>query len=251
MSYLLSCYNTLAQSRHGMLIRTSASFGHIFEDTQNRIVGCFNEDRLDAYCVFSFKPTMQDTMFQNDIFVKELVYNNPKSLNRILTFLSTQSDQINNIIINTQEEDFYHLFPDPRDGSNRIIPSVYHESNTAGVGIMYRVVDIPGLVNTLFSKVDYDGKLKLKLTLSDSLYLKNSGSYYISFSDNEGSISDDKEPDVELVTDISPFSSLVMGSVRLGSLLRLGLANLSDDKYYPILMRIFSKEEKPICMTPF
>ncbi len=249
-THFMSCYERFARAHHGMFLRNAAYFARVLDDTSNRMVGCFDGDRLDAYCVFDFKSAMPDNFLMNELVVKELVYNSAQSLGEIFTFLSTQADQVNRVVINTQDDEFYHIFADPRDGSNHIIPSVYHECNTSGVGIMYRVVDIPAMANSIFDNLNFDGRLKLRLKIEDNFFPKNTGEYYIQFSDGNGRISDEKNTDVTLKMDIARFSSLAVGAASLPGLLRLGLGTISDENYIPTLDRIFARE-KPMCMTAF
>ena len=90
-----------------------------------------------------------EDFIRNDIHVRELVYETPAALSELLTFLHTQADQIRTIILETQDEFFHHLLLDPRNDSASLIPSVFHESNIQGVGIMVRVVDVPGVFRRL------------------------------------------------------------------------------------------------------
>jgi hypothetical protein len=55
--------------------------------------------------------------------------------------------------------------------------------------------------------------------------------------------------DVELFIDVAGLTSVLAGTVRLQSLCRYGLAEVSDRAYVPILDRLFSVAQKPRCTT--
>ena len=99
----------------------------------------------------------------------------------MLTFLHTQADQIRHVIVNTQDEYFHYLLLDPRNNSQRLIPDVYHESNTQGVGLMYRVIDVPGMFDLLHERNFGGQTCTLELNIVDSFLPENAGSTLLRF----------------------------------------------------------------------
>jgi hypothetical protein len=56
---------------------------------------------------------------------------------------------------------------------------------------------------------------------------------------------------VEVRLAIEDFSSLLMGTVTFGSLHNYGRARVSEDDYVDILTRVFTVQQKPMCVTAF
>jgi predicted acetyltransferase len=214
-----------------------------------RIVGYEKDGRISGYLVFTFKHG--ESFLLNDLVVREFIYENSAALSELLTFLHTQADQVRHILFTTQDETFHHVLLDPRNGSPNLIPSVYHESNVQGVGLAYRVIDVPAMFRALAGR-DFGGQTcRLKLTVRDGFLPENAGSMLLSFERGEMRIVANGGCDVELGLDIAEFSSLLVGAVNLRSLYRYGLADLSDRRYVAVVDRIFAVLDKPMCTTPF
>jgi predicted acetyltransferase len=212
-------------------------------------VGYEKDGRVLGYLVFTWE--LSDHFIVHDLHVKELMAESQKALLELMTFLNAQADQVRFVIINTQDEHFAHLLTDPRNDSGRFIPDVYHETNTQGVGLMYRVIDVPGLLERL-QPHDFGGQTcTVRLIINDSFLPENAGSTVLRFERGQGRRVDNAPPDVEVGLDIADFTSLLVGTINLSSLLRYGLAHISDPAYIPTLDRIFHVYEKPICTTPF
>jgi predicted acetyltransferase len=140
---------------------------------------------------------------------------------------------------------------DPRNGSDNILTSVYHESNRQGVGVMYRVTD-PKMVFEALRGHDINGRsCRLKLTVRDTLIKENNGSLIIHFNNGRAAIVEAGEFDTEVELDIADFSSLIVGAVSFNALLRYGIAQISDHRYADTVDRIFTMPGKPICLAAF
>jgi predicted acetyltransferase len=186
----------------------------------------------------------------NDIVVRELLYADAAALHGLLAFLQTQADQIERIHFHSFDDDLHLLFNDVRDGSDHLIPSVYHQSNRQGVGLMYRVIDLPALLAGLPERKGVDGLPGgVRLTLQDSFYSRSEGSWVLGWGDGRPRILPETRADVELTLDIAEFSSWMMGVTDLATLLRLGLARLSKPSAAPLLAEWFDFARKPVCYT--
>jgi hypothetical protein len=149
------------------------------------------------------------------------------------------------------DEDFHHLLLDPRDGSGKLIPSVYHQSNTQGVGLMYRVIDVPGIFD-LLTEHNFGGQTcTLKLTIDDSFLPENAGATLLVFEGGHVQRLESGDHDVEVRMTIEDFSSLLAGTVSFLSLYHYGLAKVSDIDYVEAVDRLFAVVHKPMCMTHF
>jgi predicted acetyltransferase len=192
-----------------------------------------------------------ESFIVNDIHVRELVYETPEALLELMTFLQSQADQIRRIILNTQDEGFHHILQDPRNGNPDLIPSVYHESNVQGVGLMYRVIDVPGIFDLLKGHNFGGQTLHLALTIEDSFLPENAGTTLLSFEGGYAELDTEKEAEVEVAIDIAEFSSLLMGVIDFGRLYHYGLADISDKAYVDLVDQLFAVRDKPLCTTPF
>jgi len=248
---LNDCYLRLLQKTNGLIENSEFMLAQLFDSERLKLVGYWHEDRLQGYLAFQFEPVQDGNFLRNNLNVRFLVTETPEALLGLLAFLRTQADQIETIILNTHDDDFHLLLHDPRNGSQNLLPSVYHESNVQGVGIMYRVIDVPRLFAVL-RQHNFGGQTcRLKLTLSDGFFPENAGSWVIDFVDGRPQLAAPEAYDVELMVDVAEFSSLAVGAVTLKQLLAYGLAELSDAVYVETVHRLFFTEQKPLCLTSF
>ena len=247
---LLDCYNRFMDTTHGMMAKSEQEITRLMTNPEYWSVGYEKDGRVSGYLVFTFKHG--ESFLLNDLVVREFIYENRAALSELLTFLHTQADQVRHIFFNTQDEYFHHLLLDPRNGSPELIPSVYHESNLQGVGLVYRVTDVREIFRALAGRNFGGQTCRLKLTVRDSLLPENAGSTLLSFERGDMRIVENEpEYDVEVRLDIAEFSSLLVGAVNLRRLYRYGLADLSDPGYGQVVDRIFAVLDKPMCTTPF
>jgi predicted acetyltransferase len=172
-------------------------------------------------------------------------------LSELLTFLYSQADQVRRIIVNTQDELFHHLLIDPCSSSGGLIPDVYHETNIQGLGIMYRVIDVPGVFERLGERDFGARSCTLRLSVDDSFLPENSGSILLRFKDGYLQSTDDGPHDAKVSLNIADFSSLLVGTVDFRTLVKYGLAKICDATCVDVVHRLFAVDEKPICTTPF
>ncbi len=248
---LTECYNRFCAARHGLIARAERDLQASFGNPENKIFGYEKDGRIEGYLNFSFKPNRSDTFLRNDIVVRELVYEHAEALAELLTFLHTQADQIDQIFFNLHDDSFQHLLFDPRNGTDNPIATLYQESNTQGVGLMYRVVNVRALFERLADR-DFGGQTcKLKLTINDSFLPENSGDLVVHFQSGRATVQENGDFDLAIQLEIAEFSSLLMGVVSFTALQRYRLAEISDARAISTVNRLFLAEEKPICMTLF
>jgi predicted acetyltransferase len=248
---LADCYDRYQRRTHGIIARSRELWDRMLANPEARFAGIVRDGRLDAYLSFTFKPETTINWLTQDLSVDELVYNTPDAFAELLAFLRSQADEIRRIIVHTQEEDFHLVAADPRNGTNTIIPHIAHETNTQGVGILYRVVDLPGLFAAL-REHDFGGQTcRVQLTVRDSFLPESEGTVAIHFNNGRSLVVGESDTDVQVALDVADCSSLVMGSISFASLYRYGRATISNTTYLPTLDRLFRAEQPPICMTVF
>jgi predicted acetyltransferase len=246
---LLECYHRLLERTHGLMERSAVWAHRVFNAPGYRVIGVKQDGRIIAYMIFSFKPGK--TFLDNDIEVSEFGYETSDALSELLTFLHSQADQINDIVIDTQDEFFHHVPLDPRNGANNILPSVYHETNAAGVGLMYRVIDTAGVFQALAEHNFNNQNCTLTLSVRDSFLPVNQGDTTVTFTDGRPRLLPGAAADAVIQLDVASFSSLVMGAVDFVSLYRYGQATLSNPDMLFVINTLFRTDQKPICMTRF
>jgi predicted acetyltransferase len=251
---LADCYERYAGRTHGMMQKTGRELRRLFGNPQHRILGCERDHQIQGYLVFTWE--RGDSFITNDIQVVELVYQNHSALLALIAFLRKQADQVRHVIINTQDEHFHHLLLDPRNGTERLIPDVYHETNAQGVGLMYRVVDLTALFDRLAESSlgllsAGVAPFTLRLTVADTFLPENAGSILLRVQDGHVQVVDRATADVEVTLSIEDLSSLLVGTVDFRTLFHYGLSAISDPFYVDLINRAFDAERKPVCMTSF
>ncbi len=248
---LLDCYNRYADRTHGMIQKSSFVADLLLESVRTQVVGYERDGELQGYFSFAFRQGKDDNWLINEIYVRELIYETPQVLAELLTFLHTQLDQISHVVFNLHDDDWHHLLLDPRDDSERLIGPVYHQCNTQGVGLMYRVLDVAAIFRQLQAHRFGGPDCRLKLSIRDSFWPQNQGSTVVHLQDGRPQLSPDDDCDVEIGLDIADFSALLMGSVRFEALYRYNLAEISDPQYVAVVDAIFCVPHKPVCTTAF
>ena len=246
---LLACYTRYMEKTHGMIEKSEFRLDRVFDNPKCKIVGYKKGDTISGYIIFSFEKGSTESFIVNDIIIKEFVYETKEALLELLTFLHRQNDQIRYIFITTQDDYFYYLFADPRNNSDHLIPSVYHECHLSGVGLMYRVIDTKQLFYALKNHSFGGQNLTMKLRVKDSFFPENEGETIIHFKEGKPVVTQSKY-EVTVEMDVADFSSVVMGAVPFDRLYQYGLAHISDPGYVGKVTETF-KAKKPVCMTAF
>ena len=245
-----ACYNRFARRVHGMFLKMPTEL-EVVGNINAPTVGYEEDGVLRGYVRFFSEPAVENNFTMNNLVVRELIYETPQALQALMAFMNSQSDQYQQVIFNTQDENIHFLFHDPRNGSRRLLPPVGHETNAEGIGVMYRVVDVPGVFG-LLADHDFGGQtVKLKLTMRDTLLPENAGSTIVHVENGRARVVESGEFDVEVKIDIAEFSALLVGSADFIGLQRLGLAEISDERYLRTVHRVFLTDCKPVTTTAF
>jgi len=245
------CYERHQRGTHGMIARSREAWDRVYARAESRFAGVVRDGRVEGYLIFTFKTAPSVNFLTQDLDVEELVYETPEALAELLAFLRSQADEIRRVVLRTQEEDFHLVASDPRDGTAVMFPHVTHETNTQGVGLMYRVVDVPGFFAAV-REHNFGGQTcRVQFTVRDSFLPENGGSVVVHFNEGRALVVGDGDSDVQVALDVADFSSLVMGSTPFAALHRTGRATASDAAYLTTLDRLFRVEQRPVCMTAF
>jgi predicted acetyltransferase len=248
---LAACYDRFLERTNGLIELPPHVLDSLFTDPANRIVGFQEDGLLRSYAIFRFQPVSDNNWLANDIELRALIYDDPSALSALLSFLRAQADQVERIIYETQDDTFHYVPFDPRNGSGKLLAGLWHETNTQGAGIMYRVIDTPRLFAVLRDH-DFGGvTCRLRLNLTDTFLPENAGSYLIAFEEGRPTPANSGAIDVEVALDISDFSSLAVGAIDFARLYEYGRATISDIAQVTTVNRLFHAEVRPWCMTSF
>ncbi len=246
---LVDCYHRVASRTHGMIDKSNHEVNRMFANPRHRFVGYERDGLLQGYMVLSFEAG--ESFIINDIHVWELIVENTTALLELFTFLHTQFDQVRRIVFDTQDDSFHYLLRDPRNGATALIPSVYHESNIQGVGLMIRVCDVAGMIERL-REHDLNGQtMTLRLTVDDSFLPENGGDFLLYVRDGRLQSNGSATDEVAVRLAVAEFSAMLIGAVDFRSLYRYGLAEIADPAAVERVERLFALREKPVCTTPF
>jgi len=245
---LKDCYNRYADRTHGMMRKCKFEILR-FDRPNVKVVGYRKGNRILGYIAFEFKPYKKDNFISNDLEIIEFIYENRAVLLELATFLLTQADQVNHILYNSQVDNFHYLLSDPRHAHENLQNPLSHETNMQGLGIMYRIIDTNGIFRILKNHNFGSQNCKLRLTISDSFFKENEGSYLSHFTDGKARLKKAADYEVEIRLDVSDFSSLLLGVVDFKSLYNYGVAEISSVKYIDTVDRVFFAEQKPVCTT--
>jgi len=249
---LSECFNRYVKSTHGMILRSENNT--FFKNMLNsmKVVGYWKDEKILGYLAFRMKRVEGGSWLQHNIHIMEFIYESHEVLLSLLTFLANQQDQVHRILYNTHDHDFHHLLKEPRSHGNERIFHIFQESNTQGVGIMYRLINVDRFFGLLSSHTFGDQNIKLKITIHDTFLAENSGSYIVHFQEgNPQMISAKDDYDVEMTLDIARFSSLVMGAINLKKLYQYGLIEISEKSLLRSLDRLFKTDDPPFTIEPF
>jgi len=249
---LEKCYDRYRVNTHGMMSFPTATWDMVFEDSPFLVVGYKDGDEVRGYLLFKFEPAEGGNFLVNDLIVRAFVYDSTEVMLELMTFLHTQADQVNQVVLTIQEDSLHYLLFDPRNGSGHMLPGINQETAVSGLGIMYRVQDVERLF-VAWGDRDFGGQTcRLCITVRDSFLPDNDGSTVVYFENGRSDVQFASAPyDVEIILDVSNFSSMAIGSVSFRQLYRYGLVRISDHDYIDVVNQIFWTEEKPQCITTF
>ncbi|MBU8933238.1 MAG: GNAT family N-acetyltransferase [candidate division Zixibacteria bacterium] len=246
------CHNRLVTRTTGMIEETLIGREIEFERNKKwKYLGCEHDGRIDGYLMFQFERGNPENFVDNHIHVLHMIYETPEALLELMTFLHSQLDQINRVIIDSYDDDFHFLPTNPRNRSGRMIPPVHHECHRSGVGIMYRVLSLPHLFEALTDR-HFDGDNQtIGFDLSDTFLPENDDRYNIVFEDGRARFDKTGSSQVDIALSVADFSSLIMGAVNFRSLIQYSLATISDNSQLDAIDRLFSVHRKPVTFADF
>lgn len=247
---LFDCHSRVVAKKHGMIMKIGDEIRDLKNDPYNKIIANYDEKgNINGYLVFKFQNAKDGNYTINNIYIKELIYENTDVLKKLLGFLRKQDDQVNLVVFNTEDENFYYLFDNPLNDSLNYIPYGYIESNTQAVGVMYKLFDIKQAFEQCSHRNYNNSNLKVRFLVYDEL---NNKEIEIVVNFIDGIVNTDSEKfDVTMRTNMANFSSLFLGSTSVIGMYNLGLLELDNVEFLEDIDRTFYCSQKPVCYTDF
>jgi predicted acetyltransferase len=248
----LATHNRAQARTNGLLRREPWRAELRLSSPMLRTFGYTEAGVLRGYLTIEARLGETDTLNRNDLYVHELVYETPAALRGLLAFARSQGDAFAALIMNTHDPDFHFAVLDPRNGSDRnLFPPAHHETNTQGLGAMYRAIGVRALVSALSECTFADLDAIVRIDLADPFLPPNAGAYAIRFRAGRPELVDAAPgADVDVAIGVGDFAALVMGSVRLRSLVAYGRVVLSKPNWLRRLDAAFDAD-LPQCLTRF
>ncbi len=249
---MVALFDEYASNNHGMIQRTWSERQHI-KNGAAHYVGVEIEGVLVGALAFSLKKVSEDNFLHQRMYVHEWYWSSVEGYRQLAAWLHSQQDQVYRIVLRTFDTSFIYTLTNPSNGSNRLIPSVYHESATVGSGLMYRIVNIPVFVQALQNTLQTPAPTEqFLMRVEDTFIPEQAGIYEMSFDGDSWSalkIQDTKE-EILFNIAIQELSAWLMGCTSLEELSKYGIVEV--DVQTAIQLDNWLKPRKsPICLTNF
>ncbi len=245
---LVECHNRAARGVNGMTKVLNCAEKTLFK--KGRVIAYRKEGKVEGYIAYKFQPVKEGYGYHNDLVVISMIYENREAFSELCTFLNSQKDQINRIIMDTHDPSIQFVLSDPTNGSYDYFNAYQLETCVEAVGVMFRIVNVKGILDDFSDEMFGDVDMDLKLTIEDSFMTENTGSYHLSCRGGKIRILENEKFDAEISMGIAEFSSLFMGAVDFSTLYKLNLAEISHPEAVEKVTKLF-KTEKPVCETHF
>lgn len=250
LDQILACHARVVQTSHGRIMKFGDEIRDLFGDAFNRVVGSFDESGvLNGYLVYKFHNGKAGNYTINHLTVKEMIYENTTVLKGLMGYLKKQEDQVALMIFNTEDEHFHYLFDNPLNDTHNYIPYGYLETNTQAIGMMYKLLSVRMAFEQCSHRSYNHMKAQVRFLIEDD-YTNDVETVIVHF-DGEKAVLDQTTYEVTVKVKGSYFSALFLASTSVSGLYHLGLLELDDATYLPILDLAFYYPQKPVCYTDF
>lgn len=250
---IVHLYNEYAKMHHGMINRTWSE-KNLIRKKASYYAGVYEEDKLAGAIAYTLQPVKDSHFLHHELVVFEWFWTKPAAFLDICAWLNSQQDQVDRVVIRTHDEAFMYQLEDPRNDSNRMIPSVYHEVAQVGTGLMYRLISLEEFVaqTNFCSNRRPDKEVTIIINVNDTFLQTQHGTYSLTFNGADWEV--ERIPITQKTADlrisIDDLSSWWMGCVSLEKLIHYGKVEL-EGWLARDLDGWFKPSKKPICLTSF
>jgi predicted acetyltransferase len=247
---LIACYERVRARTHGLIAKQRWHAERLLTDAALRYVGVEDGGTLRAFMQTSAIAGGERLRNADELTVRDLTYEDAASLAALLGYLRAQRDQFARVVVESQDDAFYLASADPRDGSDlAVTPPATHRVAETGLGVMYRILDVPAALGTLPAAAV---PFTLRVDVADAFLPQTAGAWTFRFDAHAPPRGDQSaRPDATLTIGIADLSSAVLGSLRLRDVVAHRLATVEPIEKLALVDAAFRSESPPFCTTRF
>ncbi|MFO8062150.1 MAG: GNAT family N-acetyltransferase [bacterium] len=246
---VLDCYREYQESRHGLFDMEKHEIDGLMKSQKHFKIGYREGKKLTGVMIYRFTAPDSSDSFINDMTIGFYIYNTPDALRGLNGYIYTQADQVNNVNLYLQDEDFFRVMRDIRYQPPEQYHGSTHKISDSGMMIMYRMVDLEDFFRQI-KKVRFSALTRtVRFSAIDTF--RGDSSVIVQFRDGLPHLTGSRRPDVVIEGSIADLSSVLMGSVSLRTMLTLGNITISNDRYTPEIDNALKTDNRPLCMTAF
>ncbi|BDE08192.1 hypothetical protein WPS_34680 [Vulcanimicrobium alpinum] len=246
---VLACSERIRTVTNGLVQRYRGVTEKALAELSTRHVGVEDAGVLRGFMQTSLTLGHRDVTNRNVLVVRDFQAEDGAAAGALLGYLRAQHDQFMEIAIETQDPSFFLASTDPRDRSDRVLaPPAAHRVAETGLGIMYRLLDVPAAFAYLPRPAQ---PFALRVIVDDTFFAPTA--FDGTFRCDASGIRPDEHaaPDATLSVAIPELSSLVAGSLRLRDVARHRLATVEPASALPRVAELFDTQTPPVCTTRF
>ncbi len=247
---MISCSERVRAQTNGLIAKHRPATERALRDKKSRYIGVVVQETLRAFMQTSIALGEQGHTNNNSLIVRDLQAEDDASFAALLGYLHAQRDQFAAISIESQDEALFLVANDPRDGSDVVVkPPATHRISETGLGVMYRLLDIPRAMAHLSA---VEAAFTLRVEVEDTFFMPTAGTWTFRFSKHEApQIDEESEPDAMLRIGCADLASLIVGSLGLRSMVRHRLVALEPAEMIGTVATAFRVSAAPFCQTRF
>ncbi len=247
---LIACHERVRARTHGLIAKRRWHAERLLGDAALRYVGVEDGGELNGFMQTSVVLGGERIRNADELTVRDLTYEDDASLAALLGYLRSQRDQFARVVVETQDDAFYLASTDPRDGSDlAVAPPATHRVAESGLGVMYRILDVPAALATLPAS---GARFTLRIDVADAFLAQTAGTWTFCFDPQARPRRDDgARPDATLTIGIADLSSVALGSLRLRDVVAHRLAKVEPADTLALIDAAFRAEQPPVCTTRF
>lgn len=246
---LTRCFRTYFERTNGMLMKRALDIDNLFG--RHIIAAYKNHGVIEGYLAFDFQKTRPDLEHSDDMAVAEWVCNTREAFAQLCSFLSTQSDQIHRLIVNTPDEHLYLAALDPENGEHGAFKNMIHEIYVTAADSMSRIVDVRRAFEAVKDRPFGNAGFTLRLIVAGAAPGEADEDITVTFAGGMAEEDEGARADVEVRTDISGFTALFCGSESFDELYRIRCAEISDEAFVGAVTDVFRCADRPKTITYF
>lgn len=248
---LEACYERVRAQTNGLATVHRWRLERMLGEAVLRYVAVEDGGEIRGFMQTSVVHASDDLLRNRDeLVVRDLIAEAPAYRAALIGYLRSQRDQFARVMVESQDETLYLISDDPRDGSDEsVAPPAGHRIARTGLGMMYRVLD----VEAAFAHLPPSPvRFTLRAEIEDAFFAPTAGAWTFRFEPHGAPHPvPAADADAALRIGIADLSSALVGSLRVGDLVRTGLASVEPLAMLDTVDAAFRADRPPVCITRF